>query len=334
MASKYPGTVKPIRVGVLGFDRVMSLDMVGPMDAFNAAPPINIGGKTHRAYEAVVIGLSDRTFTTESGLMVKPQATLESVTQLDTLIIPGGPGSRTPKVHEKLGPWLKANGHSFRRVVSICTGIYLLAPTGLLDGRRVTTHWKHAVDVAKRFPKLNVDHDALYLKSDQFYTSAGITSGIDLSLALIEEDYGAKAALEVARILVVYLKRAGGQRQYSEPLRLQAGSNDPFSGLLSWILANLDKNLSIETLAARTSLSKRHFTRAFKEAYGVSPADLVESLRLDQARELLSTPSSTVQGVASATGFSSADSFRRAFARQFGVSPSSYRAPFMTGSRP
>lgn len=327
---QYTALVKTIRVGLLGFDSVCALDLVGPMDAFAAVSSPTGASVMANAYELVVIGLTGRAFVSDSGLVFKPHVTLPSAPALDTLIIPGGPGSRVPETNSRLSAWLRLRAPGIRRVASICTGIYFLAPTGLLDGRSVTTHWRYAADVARRFPKLNVEPDALFLKSDRFYTSAGITAGIDLSLALIEEDYGAEAALAVARELVVYLKRTGGQQQYSEPLRMQSREVDPFSGLVSWMMANLRQDLSVEVLAAHANLSKAHFSRLFKEALGASPADFVESLRLDEARVLLSTPNVSIKGVAAAVGFQSADAFRRSFSRRFGISPSGYRTPFPT----
>src|SRR6202011_3763539 len=166
---------------------------------------------------------------------------------LDTLIVPGGRGLRDAQTNVAIVKWLKAKAAQTRRIVSVCTGIYGLAPTGLLDGRRVTTHWRFAADVAAHFPKLKVDPNALFLKDGCFYTSAGITAGIDLSLALIEEDYGPSVALAVARELVVYLKRSGGQEQYSAPLQHQIRSADRFADLVGWITANLHKDLSVET---------------------------------------------------------------------------------------
>lgn len=315
----YAIDMKPIKVGIVGFDQLTALDLVGPMDAFDQANTPNT------PYEVSVIGLSSKSFVAHSGLVFKPHQTLQTVGEIDTLIIPGGAGSRDPEISRMLTPWLRAHAPECRRVATVCTGAYLLAPTGLLDGRRVTTHWRHAVDLARRFPALKVEADAIYLKSEKFYTSAGISAGIDLTLALIEEDYGADVALRCARDLVVYFKRPGGQRQYSEPLRLQTGSNDQFSGLMSWMAGNLCADLSVEALANKVSLSRRHFTRLFHEAFGSSPAEVVETLRLDESRTLLSNPHATISGVAAAVGFSNPDSFRRAFTRHFGIPPSSYR---------
>ncbi len=311
--------MKPINVGIIGFDGLTALDLVGPMDALDQANTLQT------PYDVKVIGLTSRPFTAHSGLVLKPHQTLETAGEIDTLIIPGGAGSRDPGISRVLTPWLSAHAPQCRRVATVCTGTYLLAPTGLLDGRKVTTHWRHAADLARRFPALKVEADAIYLKADKFYTSAGISAGIDLTLALIEEDYGAEVALRCARDLVVYVKRPGGQRQFSEPLRLQTGSNPQFSRLMAWMAGNLCADLSVEALANKASLSRRHFTRLFQEAYGASPSEVVETLRLDESRMLLANRHTTISGVAAAVGFSSPDSFRRAFTRHFGLAPSSYR---------
>jgi transcriptional regulator GlxA family with amidase domain len=192
----------------------------------------------------------------------------------------------------------------------------------------VTTHWRFASEIAQRFPKLRVDPNALFIKDGQFYTSAGITAGIDLALALIEEDHGSQVALAVARDLVVYLKRPGGQEQYSEPLRFQMNSRDRLSDLAPWIIAHLHQDLSVETLAAKACLSPRHFARCFKRTFSAPPGEFVENLRLEEARRRLSAPGARIEGVGESVGFASADSFRRAFERRFGIAPSVYRGRF------
>jgi transcriptional regulator GlxA family with amidase domain len=198
----------------------------------------------------------------------------------------------------------------------------------LLDGRRVTTHWRFAADLKRRFPKLEVDHNALFLKDGPFYTAGGITASVDLALALIEEDHGARVALSVARELVVYLKRSGGQKQYSEPLEFQTNSSDRFGDLASWILNHLRGDLSLETLAKRVCLSPRHFARRFKQMGGGTPAVFVENIRLDEARRRLTEGKQTIESIATSVGFRSDDAFRRAFQRRFGVKPSVYRTVF------
>jgi transcriptional regulator GlxA family with amidase domain len=210
----------------------------------------------------------------------------------------------------------------------VCTGIYGIAPSGLLDGRSVTTHWRFAEDVRKRFPLLKVNADCIFLQDEKFYTSAGITSGIDLALALIEQDCGRAVALSVARELIVFLKRPGGQGQYSEPLRLQVDSTDRTGDLAAWIEGNLDKDLSVPVLARRACLSERQFARRFKTIFGKTPAVYVEKTRLEHARKHLCESSLSVDRIAHATGFSSDDAFRRSFERHFSVSPKAFRATF------
>jgi transcriptional regulator GlxA family with amidase domain len=318
-----------IRIGILGFDSVTALDLVGPADAFSTANEVwqaLQGGPL--PYRITLLGLTRRSFVAESGLSFEAHALLDDAPALDTLIVPGGRGLRETKANAHLVGWLRAHARDCRRIASVCTGIYGLAPSGLLGGRRVTTHWRFARDVAQRFPTLLVDDNALYLQDGPYYTSAGITAGIDLSLALIEEDLGPRVALAVARDLVVYLKRPGGQAQYSEPLRMQVLSSDRFADLAAWIVGHLDHDLSVEALAARANLSPRHFSRRFTAVFGCAPARYVEDLRMSEARRMLSQDGVGIQRVAAAVGFASADVFRRTFERRFGLSPNDYRKRF------
>ncbi|HLJ92875.1 MAG TPA: DJ-1/PfpI family protein [Gemmataceae bacterium] len=320
--------MKPYTVGLLGFDGVMALDIVGPIDAFASARVEGKAGESRPGYKVVLIGLSSRPFVSESGISFKPHTTIHNVRRLDTLIIPGGPGLRTPRIQAAVAEWVQTRAGVFRRVATVCTGVYGLAPTGLLDGRRVTTHWRYARNVAEQFSRLRVDADALYIKDGPFYTCAGVTAGIDLSLALIEEDYGPSVALAVARELVVYLKRAGGQEQYSEPLRFQTRATDRLADLVAWMQTHLAADLSVEALAGKMHLCPRHFTRRFKDAFGTPPAAFVEDLRLREARQRLSRANLSVESVGQSVGFKSGDTFRRAFERRFGLNPTSYRKRF------
>ncbi len=316
------------RVGFLGYEGVMALDLAGPIDAFTSATLDGIDGKPERCYDVIIVGLNTKPFTSESGIVFTPHTTMQNVRKLDTLIIPGGKGLRVPAVQRKAASWIASRAKGIRRVASVCTGIYALAATGLLDDRRVTTHWRFARDVANRFPRLKVDPDAIYLRDGPFYTGAGVTSGIDLSLALIEEDFGPHVALAVARELVVYLKRPGGQEQFSEPLRFQTESRDRFADLAAWIEGHLREDLSVPVLAERACMSPRHFTRRFKDAVGFTPGSFVEGVRLGQARERLIAPAQSVENVARSVGFASADAFRRAFERRYGIKPTTYRKLF------
>ncbi|HEY0230106.1 MAG TPA: helix-turn-helix domain-containing protein [Dokdonella sp.] len=323
-----------IRVGVLGFDGINGLDLVGPLEAFAHASYVDSGHAGGHPYEVCVIGMTKKAFTGEAGMRFMPHYSLADAPALDTLVIPGGAGLRVEATTRKVAAWVSARAPRLRRIASVCTGVYGFAPTGLLDGRRVATHWRFAEAVAERFPKLRVDGAALFIKDGPFYTSGGVTAGIDLALALIEEDLGPGAALAVARELLVYVKRPGGQEQYSEPLRFQARAADRYADLVAWIGAHLDHDLSVTALAARAHLSPRQFARRFAAALGSTPADYVERVRLGEARRRLAEANSAIERIALSVGFHSADAFRRAFERRFGIAPSAYRERFgMTAPR-
>jgi len=320
----------PKRIGLIGFDAVVAIDLAGPADAFTYAELPGGQNGARRCYEVVTIGLSNRPFVAESGLVFVPQKSFKNAPPLDTLVVPGGSGLCKPQIVKPIAAFVKARAKSTRRIVSICTGVYGLAETGLLNGRKVATHWAHARKLSHRFPELEVDDNAIFVKDGAFYTSAGATAGIDLSLALIEEDYGQRVAMAVARDLVVYLKRSGGQEQYSEPLQFQTQSVSRLSDLPTWIVTHLSENLSVEALAAKACLCPRHFRRRFKREFGHSPAEFVERLRLDEARRRLCTGDSSIENVGLSVGFKSADAFRRAFERKLEIKPRDYRRRFST----
>src|SRR6478672_5205320 len=326
--SVYPPWMTPLRIGFIGYEQANALDLAGPAEAFASAVRDNGKGKFERCYEVVIIGLTRRTFATESGLIFQPATTIADAPKLDTLIVPGGCGLRRPDINHKVAAWIAQRAKTTRRVCSVCTGIYGFAATGLLDGREVTTHWRFVSDVARRFPALRMKPNALFVKDGCFYTSAGVTAGIDLALALIEEDFGSKVALAAAREMVVYLKRSGGQEQYSEPLQFQTNSGDRFADLVTWMTNNPTAEMSVEILARRAALSLRQFFRRFKEQFGTSPAMFVETLRLNEARRRLTAGEPSIDNVAESVGFAGRDSFRRAFTRRFRVTPSKFRRNF------
>lgn len=315
------------QIGLLLFDGVTALDVVGPMEAF-AAVRVADEHSTTACYELLTIGLTNRSVAAESGLILKPSTTLAACPRLDTLIIPGGRGLREPRTNKIIAAWIKGRAATTRRVASVCTGIYGLAPTGLLDGATVTTHWRFAADVARLFPSLKVDANALFRNHGRIYTSAGITAGIDLCLALIEEDYGRAAALGVARDLVVFMKRPGGQEQYSEPLQFQFEATDSTTEVAAYVRSHLNRDLSVAALASFARLSYRQFSRRFRAAFNCSPAAYVDAARLDEARTRLCETRCNIEQLAASVGFGSDDAFRRAFERRFGISPTSYRARF------
>ena len=313
---------------IVGYDEITSLDLSGPLEAFSSAVIEDSNGRSQRCYKVTIAALDSKNFSSESGLQITASCLLSSVRQVDTILIPGGRGMRNPSTAAKLARWLSQRANRIRRIASICTGVYGLAPTGFLNGKRVTTHWRFADDLAARYPELNVDAKPLYIREDKFYTSAGVTAGIDLSLALIEEDFGPQIALGVARELVVYMKRPGGQEQFSEPLRYQMAGTNRFADLPAWISGHLAQDLSVDALADRMNLCPRQFSRRFKAEFKSSPAAFVQRLRLDEARARLDAPGSTVESVADSVGFNDPDSFRRAFVKCFGVPPQQYRNRF------
>jgi transcriptional regulator GlxA family with amidase domain len=323
----------PKHIVIVGYDDITSLDLSGPLEAFSSAVHEDSKGNPQPCYKVTIAALGAKTFRSESGLRMAGACLLSSLRHLDTLIVPGGRGMRISPSGIRLAKWIGQRAGTIRRIASVCTGIYGVAPTGLLNGRRVTTHWRYAADLAARFPELKVNADALYIRDGKFYTTAGITAGIDLSLALIEEDFGPQVALTVARELVVYMKRPGGQDQFSEPLKFQLASTTRFGDLAAWILGNLDRNLSVEVLAERVNLSPRQFSRRFRTEFNDSPAAFVQHLRLDEARKRLSASSCTIESVANSTGFRDPDAFRRAFIQRFGIPPQQYRTRFLANAR-
>jgi transcriptional regulator GlxA family with amidase domain len=312
--------MNPKRIGFIGFDRVTASHLTGPADAFAAATLDDGFGNHIACYEVCTIGVNRDPFHSESGMTFQPDYTLRNAPPLETIVVPGGRGLRDPKVNQCIADWILKHVADTHRVASICTGIYGLAPTGLLDGRQVTTHWRVATDVARRFPKLRVDYKRLVVKDGPFYTSTGLTAGIDLSLALIEEDYGRHVAVAAAQELVTPLQRRA--EEISDALTSYSQPSDRFAELVAWMLRHLDADLSIETLARRACISERHFSRAFKSVFGTSPSEFVENLRLNEARRRLSTRRKTLQSVATSVGFKSADAFHRAFEKRFGTRPS------------
>jgi transcriptional regulator GlxA family with amidase domain len=244
----------------------------------------------------------------------------------DTLLVPGGPGVHEARGLPGLLPALRRLAKGARRTCSVCTGAFLLAEAGLLDGRRATTHWRSCARLAAEFPAVEVSPNPIWVRDGSVWSSAGVTAGIDLALALIEEDLGPPVAAEVARRLVVYMRRPGGQAQYSAPLSLQVDKT--FAPLIAWAAENLHRSLPTETLAERAAMAPRSFHRHFLAATGATPAKAIERLRLDRARALMETTQASTADIARRTGFGSEERMRRAFLRGFDVGPGEWRARF------
>lgn len=318
----------PKRIGFLGFDGVTTLDFTGPLEAFSSAREAQ---SNHRCYETLLIGATRRTFVAQSGATFKAQHTVATAPALDTIIIPGGAGLRDADTSQAIADWLLGAGASVRRIAAVSTGIYPVAHTGLLDGRRVTTHWRHAQHLATTFRALRVDDTGSFIQDERFYTCGGGTAGIEMSLALIEEDYGAKVALSVARELVVNLRPASEGERHVPQAPYQPTAEERLAELPAWISSRLAANLSVEVLADRACLCPRHFSRIFKQAFRSTPAEFVELLRIKEAARRLSAQRLSIASVAEAVGFKSPEVFRRAFERRFGVSPRSFQQQIREG---
>ena len=316
------------RIGFLGFEGVAASNLAGAADVFAAA--VLDGGYGNRipCYQICTIGFSSERFRAESGITFTPDSTLETASELDTIVIPGGRGIRRAVVSERIADWIVAHADQTRRIAAIGDGIYGLAPTGLLDGREVTTHWRYATDVTRRFPKLRVAPRRPLVKDGAFYTSSGPGAAVDLSLALIEEDYGPHVALAVAQEFVTSSGNGNGQGKLPKPYVFDSQPADRFAELVPWIMRNLHEDLSVNALARRVCMCPGHFNRAFKSVFGNTPAEFVERLRVNEAKRRLSVPKRTVDTIAASVGFSDAQAFRRAFKRRFGAKSRSYLKAF------
>jgi transcriptional regulator GlxA family with amidase domain len=321
----------PHRVTIVAFAPAQLLDVTGPLEVFAGA-----NGAARRAgrpapYEIEVVAAEAGALATTSGIpLVATRLPGPRSPAPDTLLASGGPGARAGANDRALMRRLAVLCERSPRVGSICTGAFPLAATGLLDGRRATTHWAHFDEFAAQFPRVEIDRDALFVADGKFHTSAGISAGIDSALALVEADLGRAAALQVARELVVYLKRPGGQSQFSAQLAAEAAAGDPdrFAVLMRWMAAHLRQDLSVEVLADRMAMSPRNFARRFAEAIRMPPARYVQSLRIDAARRLLTGGALPIERVAERCGFASAEAMRTAFQRQLDVSPLEFRRRF------
>jgi transcriptional regulator GlxA family with amidase domain len=314
----------PRRTVLLAFPDVQALDLVGPAEVFTMAARIEAG-----AYDVEVVSAGGAAFRASNGLRIVPdRATRACRGPIDTLVVAGGGGVAPALRDEALLRWLRAAAARSRRVASVCNGAFLLAGAGLLDGRRATTHWAACDELARRHPEVSVERDPIFVRDGDVYTSAGVTAGIDLALALVEEDLGARVSLEVARWLVLFVKRPGGQAQFSAQLAGQLAGRAPLQELQQWLPGHLDEDLSVPALAERTFMSPRNFARAFRREVGLTPAAYVERIRVEQARLALESGDASVAEVARSCGFGTVETMRRAFGRRLGVSPTDYRTRF------
>jgi transcriptional regulator GlxA family with amidase domain len=311
------------RIAIVAFPDHQTLDVVGPAEVFDTASKLAPG-----AYEVEVVAPSAGPVAGSSVSLVAHRALTDCRGRLDTLLIAGGRGTRAAAADESIVAWVRAAAGRSDRVASVCTGSFVLAAAGLLDGRRATTHWAYCARLQRRHPEVEVDPAPIFVRDGNVTTSAGVTAGMDLALAFVEEDLGSDLALAVARQLVLFLKRPGGQAQFSAQLAAQQSEREPLRDLQAWIADNLDADLSVPALAARAHMSERHFARAFRAGVGMTPAAFVEVARVERARMALEAGDAPVETVARSAGFGTVETMRRAFRRRLGVAPADYRSRF------
>jgi transcriptional regulator GlxA family with amidase domain len=315
-----------MRLAILVFPGVQMLDVAGPIDVFNEACRQADAPGT---YELEIISTVDGPVRASSGMSFLPDSTIASARPgIDTLLVAGSPHLSSAEESEQVRAWLRAQAGQVRRLGAMCSGAFILARAGLLDGRRVTTHWNVSSKLAREFPGLQVEPDNIYIKDGSVYTSAGVTAGMDVALAMVEEDLGRTVALGVARELVMFLKRPGGQSQFSAHLAAQTAERSTIRELQAWILQHLADPLNVDQLASQAGMSVRNFSRTFKRETGMTPADYVEMARIDNARRLLEETDKPLKRVADWSGFADPNGLRRAFARRLGVLPAEYRRRF------
>ncbi len=311
---------------MVAFADVQALDVTGPTEVLSLAERQHPG-----AYKVELVTTSGAPFRTSSGLQLTPDAAVRSCRgPIDTLLVAGGRGVRAAAADEHMISWLRSAAPRSRRVGSVCTGAFLLARAGLLAGRRATTHWTACAALARTYPTVEVEPDPIFVRDGNVYTSAGVTAGIDLTLALVEEDLGAPAALAVARELVLFIRRPGGQAQFSAGLAGPAAQRPSLRSLQDWVADHLDADLSVAALAERSFMSQRNFARVFTVEVGMTPGAYIESLRLERARGLLESTDAQLEEVAARCGFGTVETLRRTFGRRLKVSPSDYRRRFAT----
>ena len=317
----------PRTVEILAYPAVQLLDVAGPLQVFATAN--ELAGMRGEAplYAPRVVSADTPVVTASAGLGLLATPLPRAGTKLDTLLLAGGPGVHAAAQDPRVLDWVRKRAARARRVASVCTGAFLLGAAGLLDGRRAATHWMHCAELGRRYPNVRVEADPIYVRDGAVWTSAGVTAAIDLALALVEEDAGRALSLAVARHLVMFLKRPGGQAQFSTVLSLQ-GAEDQFGALHAWMSGRLSGDLSLPTLARRAGMSERNFSRRYAQATGITPARAVERLRVEAARQLLSETRLPVKRIAQRCGFGSEETMRRSFLRLLAATPQDYRARF------
>ena len=320
---------EPRRVAMVAFPAVQILDVTGPLEILSSAGLAETTARRGPGYAIEIVAPALGNLAASCGIRLGVDQTYDDRPEsLDTLIVAGGIGSTAAAEDERLLEYVRAVAPRARRVCSVCTGAFILAAAGLLDGRRATTHWAYAARLAERYPAIDVDPDSIYVRDREIWTSAGVTSGMDLALALVEEDCDRELALEVSRWMVLFLKRSGGQSQFSAQLAGQMADRDSIRELQTWVVDHPEADHSVAALASRVAMSPRHFARVFKDEVGQPPARFVECVRVETARRRLEESGRSVEEIADGAGFGTSETMRRAFLRQIGVGPAAYRERF------
>ncbi|MFQ3787134.1 GlxA family transcriptional regulator [Halomonas sp. A29] len=322
---------KPITrdIAILGFDGIQALDLIGPMEVFAKAN--SHCSSAAPAYRVLLASPRGGEIVSNAGLHIGATLPLETLPDsLDTLIIAGGDeaGLRRVAAETDLLPWLQQRAHTVRRVASVCTGAFVLAAAGLLQGRRAATHWSACDMLQAMWPDIQVDRDAIYTAEPPFYTSAGVTTGLDLCLALVEDDCGPRVALNVARDLVLFMRRPGTQAQFSMALKAQGNAGSRLAPLIAGIIDDPSGDQSVPAMAARVGMSERTFVRRFREEVGETPAHFVKQARVERAKTLLESTRWPLARIADSSGFANLDALHRTFLKQVGVTPTAYRNHF------
>ncbi|WP_306191273.1 GlxA family transcriptional regulator [Streptomyces sp. MK5] len=314
------------RVVIVVYPGAQTLDVSGPLEVFDTVN--RLMAEQASAYRLQCVSPDAPSVATSAGLVVQTDPLDAAEGAIDTLVVPGGPGLKAALTDTSFVAWIRHAAARSRRVASVCGGAFLLAEAGLLDGRRATTHWAFGEQMARRYPEVTVDPEPIYVRDGPYITSAGVSTGIDMALALVEDDLGAACALEAAKYLVLYFKRPGGQTQFSMILDTQLTDQEPIRSLQDWIQENLHRALPVSELAERTNMSPRHFARVFAQTVGMTPGQYVRRLRIARARQLLEATDLSVRQVASRCGFTAIETFLRAFAAVVGLTPAQYRHHF------
>ena len=329
--ARMPSTMRTRRIVMLAFPDAQIIDIAGPLEVFGRAARLLTDERDWPVspYTVEIAAAKAGPLATSSGIRLIADRSIAQVRgPLDTLLVAGGRGTTAALRDRALLDWLRTIVHRTRRLCSVCTGAFILAEAGLLDGLAATTHWRQCERLAAQYPAVSVQTDPIFVRAGKIFTSAGVTAGIDLALALLEDDHGRDVALAVARELVMFLRRPGGQSQFSVQLSTQVADREPLRELQRWMADHLGADLSVEALARRAAMSPRNFARVFTREVGVTPGEFVEKSRVEAARRRLEESAEGVDSIASECGFGTRESMRRAFIRTLHVPPSAYRSRF------